>query len=35
MDQVVSLHRDLKAEWDRSAPNLRKCGSLLDDLKVK
>lgn len=34
MEQVQSLHRDLKAEWDKTAPNLRRCGSLLDDLKV-
>lgn len=34
MDSATALHRDLKAEWDKSAPNLRKCGGLLDQLKV-
>jgi len=34
MDNVTALHRELKGEWDKSAPNLRKCGSLLDQLKV-
>lgn len=34
MDSVVALYRDLKSEWDKQAPNLRKCGSLLDQLKV-
>lgn len=34
MDSVTTLYKDLKTEWDKSAPNLRKCGSLLDQLKV-
>lgn len=34
MDSVTALYKDLKTEWDKSAPNLRKCGSLLDQLKV-
>lgn len=34
MDSVTALYKDLKSEWDKSAPNLRKCGSLLDQLKV-
>lgn len=34
MDSVAILYKDLKAEWDKSGPNLRKCGSLLDQLKV-
>lgn len=34
MDGVSSLYRELKTEWDRQAPNLRKCGTLLDQLKV-
>lgn len=34
MDNVTALHRELKGEWDKPAPNLRKCGKLLDDLKV-
>lgn len=34
MDTVVALHRDLKAEWEKPSQNLRKCGSLLDQLKV-
>lgn len=34
MDKVVALHRDLKAEWEKPSPNLRKCDSLLAELKV-
>lgn len=34
MDKVVALHRDLKGEWEKQSPNLRKCDSLLADLKV-
>lgn len=34
MDSVTSLYKDLKTEWDKSGPNLRKCSSLLDELKV-
>lgn len=34
MDSVVTLYKELKSEWDKPAQNLRKCGSLLDQLKV-
>lgn len=34
MENVTVLHRELKGEWDLKTPNLRKCGKLLDDLKV-
>lgn len=34
MDGVVALHRDLKTEWEKQGANLRKCGTLLDQLKV-
>lgn len=34
MDSVTALHRELKGEWEKTPPNLRKCGNLLDELKV-
>lgn len=34
MEAVTGLHRELKAEWEKTPPNLRKCGNLLDELKV-
>lgn len=34
MDSVTALHRELKTEYEKTAPNLRKCGNLLDQLKV-
>ena len=34
MESVKSLYRDLKSEWSKKNPNLKKCGTLLDQLKV-
>lgn len=34
MDGVTTLHRELKTEWDKTNPNLKKCGTVLDQLKV-
>lgn len=34
MDSLTALHRELKGEWEKTPPNLRKCGNLLDELKV-
>lgn len=35
LDSVVSLYGELKTEWNKPKPNLQKCGSVLDLLKVK
>ncbi|XP_073986209.1 regulatory particle non-ATPase 12 [Rhodnius prolixus] len=34
LDNVVLLHRNLKAEWTKKPPNLQSCGKLLDELKI-
>lgn len=34
MDGVTALYRELKTEWDKTNPNLKKCGTVLDQLKV-
>lgn len=34
MNQVSSLFADLQKEWAKPAKNLKKCGELLDQLKV-
>jgi 26S proteasome regulatory subunit N12 len=33
-NSAVSLFNDLKTEWAKQTPNLKKCGQLLDQLKV-
>lgn len=35
VNNVVSLYKDLKLEWGKPGKNLKKCGTLLDQLKVK
>lgn len=34
MDSVAALYKELKGEWEKPAQNLRKCGALIDQLKV-
>lgn len=34
MDSVSALYKELKIEWSKPSQNLRKCGSLIDQLKV-
>ena len=34
MNQVSALYKELKAEYTKSPVNLKKCGELLDKLKV-
>lgn len=34
MDSVSALYKELKSEWNKPSQNLRKCGSLIDQLKV-
>lgn len=34
LEEVVTLHKNLKSEWTSKPPNLEACGKLLDSLKV-
>lgn len=34
LKDVVSLYQNLKREWTRTPCNLKKCGELLNQLKV-
>uniref|UniRef100_A0A0A9XXZ0 26S proteasome non-ATPase regulatory subunit 8 n=1 Tax=Lygus hesperus TaxID=30085 RepID=A0A0A9XXZ0_LYGHE len=34
LDEVVNLHKNLKAEWTKKSPNISICGRLLNELKV-
>ncbi|XP_014285507.1 26S proteasome non-ATPase regulatory subunit 8 [Halyomorpha halys] len=34
LEEVVTLHKNLKAEWTSKPPNLEACGKLLDSLKI-
>ena len=34
LDSVVSLYKELKTEWSKATPNLKKCGNYLEQLKV-
>lgn len=34
LNNVVSLHKQLKTEWNKTNRNIEKCGKLLDQLKV-
>lgn len=35
LSTVTSLYKDLKTEFGKSSPDLKKCGALLEQLKVK
>jgi len=34
LEDVVALYQNLKREWTRTPCNLKKCGELLNQLKV-
>lgn len=34
LNKVNQMYKDLKTEFTRSKPDLKKCGTLLDSLKV-
>lgn len=35
LDSVVSLYEQIKSDWGKPSPNLKKCGALIDQIKVK
>lgn len=35
LNQVTTLYGELQKEWAKPAKNLKQCGELLDQLKVK
>lgn len=35
LDSALSLYEQIKAEWGKPKQDLRKCGALLDQLKVR
>lgn len=34
LNKVIQMYKDLKTEFTKSRPDLKKCGNLLDSLKV-
>lgn len=35
LDSALSLYEQIKAEWGKPKQDLKKCGALLDQLKVR
>lgn len=35
INSVIALYKEFKTEWDKPQHNLKKCGQLLDQLKVE